>query len=319
MAKKTRARYDTHTYVRLSTELLTMLEATPHLQPDREEWDLEGDWSKAGAIHFIDAVYQPSFSRFAQFDCRYIKLLNLGHPAVKITFYFKHKYWTIKHTDLTPTEREELINAYINGLIVGIEIVSDKLKSGKITLSSPKRLQLEQDRTAMREELRLFQQVRDEPDRFDLAVSNYNRNHIYTYVNWKFETGTLEYENRQEHCLTDQRDQFGQVTQVRHNVLFVDSQEILRVHHYQNRLIERYLQRFSHRTQFNRDHLYVRERSEPNDLENFEAIETLSEDLETDKITHSSVKSALNPSPLLSSQNSSPYEPKKPIQGTLFD
>ena len=79
--KTKRKQYDPETYKRLTAEFLQTIQTTPYLKPSRDEWDIEGDWSKTGTMHFIDKIYQNRFEPFHDFDCRTIKLVNYGQPA----------------------------------------------------------------------------------------------------------------------------------------------------------------------------------------------------------------------------------------------
>ena len=265
-----RKRYDSQTYAKLTDDLLNTLDGTPHLRLSRDDWDIEGDWGRAGTIHFIDMVHQPSFERFTDFDCRSIKLVNLGKPAVRMTFYAVHKYWLVKSNKLSSEERAERIDDYINHLLINIEIKLEKMQR----MSGVKRTEVMGKIGAMRQELQEWSIVRDNPEGFDIAVSNYHRDHIYTNINFKYVTDLDEFDNEQIHLLTSQRDGLGTITQVRHNIVFVDTEHILRDHPYQNKTVERYLNQFMMKTSFNRDHLYARKRTEVDSIATFETMST---------------------------------------------
>lgn len=255
-AKTTRKKYHPDKYLQLTTELTNILNSTPHLRASRDEWDLEGDWSRAGTMHFIDSKYQSDFQRFKDFDCRTIKLVNLNKPAVRMTFNSVHKYKLIKPKDFTDESRLEYVNDYIKLLIDHIE----KLKEKMHQMNTVKRHETEVKLKEMREELKVWSHARDHIEEFDMVLSNYHREHIYTNINWKYATGELEFEIGQEHLLTTTYDNLGNITTVKHNIVFVDSVEILRQHNYQNKIIDRYLKNFTTYSRFNKDRLYLRPR-----------------------------------------------------------
>lgn len=253
-------KYDKHVYAQLTQDLIKTVEEIPHLKPSRDDWDIEGDWSKAGTIHFLDAKYQASFERFSEFDCRSIKLVNLNKPAVKITFYLVHKYWIIKSKDLAAEEMETRVTEYINKLLITIENIQKKPATtvGRNKIASARR------------ELQQWSLVHNNLDAYEVAVSNYHRDHVYTNINFKYATAEMEYGNSQVHLLTSQRDSLGNISQLRHNVVFVDTEQIMRNHPYQNKTIELYLKRFTIKSSFNRDHLYAKIKSDYQSVKSFE-------------------------------------------------
>lgn len=270
--KSKRPRYDPITYGRLTGGLTRLIENTPHLLPNRETWDIEGDWAKAGAIHFIDVIHQPAFVEYEDFDCRVIKLVNLNKPAVRLTFYPVHRYWVLKDKDLPPDEQERRIVDYANMLTVKIEIQERKL----LRLVGAVYSKAKGDIALMENERAKWTNILRQLDRYELCVSNYERNHIYTNVNWKYALETGEYGNEQMHLLSNQRDNDGQITQARHNVIFVDPIEVLRYHPYQNKQIDTFLERFEQRAALGRDKLYARLRPEQDDIAKFEAVQVTS-------------------------------------------
>ena len=265
--KTKRKQYDPETYKRLTAEFLQTIQTTPYLKPSRDEWDIEGDWSKTGTMHFIDKIYQNRFEPFHDFDCRTIKLVNYGQPAVRVTFYPVHKYWLIKAKNLLPDERAARVEDYVNQLVVSIEIELGRLSR----MNAIKRTEALGKVATMRDELTIWSQILDNPDGYEIAVSNYHRDHIYTNINWKYFVGDFDYSNTQMHLLNPQRDRQGNISQIRHNVVFIDTVEILRDHPYQHKTVELYLNRFTNKSSFNRDNLYVRLRPKTDDVATFEA------------------------------------------------
>ena len=246
--------YDPAVYARLLAELTKAMEGVPHLMPDRNEWDIEGDWTTAGHMHFIDARHMTTFAPHTGFDCRSIKLINFDKPAIRLTFFKKHVYWLLKDDALTKDERTARLSDYINQLIVQIQIIDSKLTRLTGTALSDARGQV----ARMQQQIEAFTQVREEPASYEIVVSNYKRQHYYTYVNFKYQLASGELANQQVNLLNTQHDKRGTITKEKHNIVFIDSEQIRREHPHQHKEIDSFLARFPLQSEFNRDHIYVR-------------------------------------------------------------
>jgi hypothetical protein len=226
------------------------------LQPDRNAWDIEGEWNGTGVIYFIDARDQSLFADYADFDCRTIKLVNYGRPATRLTFFKKHKYILFKNGDLTLQEKERAIKL-------------DKIEKLSGAALSDERGQI----GMMEQEIQTWREVLRNIDHYDFAVSNYRRDYQYVTLNYKYRSSEQEYANAQEHLLNPQRDGQGVITQQRFNLIFVDTREISREHPHQHKEIENFLNNFTLVTQTGKQQLYAR----PKPLEQIDkelAIET---------------------------------------------
>lgn len=93
--------------------------------------------------------------------------------------------------------------------------------------------------------------------------------HTYTLSD-KYRLASGDFSNEQEHLLNTQRDRLGNITQVRYNILFVDTTEILRDHSYQNREVEGYLGNFSSHSEAGKHIIYARLRPEIDIQKQFE-------------------------------------------------
>jgi hypothetical protein len=267
--KSTRRKtYPAPEYARLLSLLTRAMDNADKLHPDRNTWDIEGDWNGTGIIHFLDSRLQPVFAEFDQFDCRSIKLVNYGRPAVRLTFFKKHKYWLLKNADLPADDKKVRISSYINELLVRTEIMIDRLDS----LPGAKQTEQRGKIGGMREEIRAWQQVLDQIDDFELAVSNYRRDYQYVTLNYKYRLEAGEYANGQEHLLNPQRDNQGAVTQQRYNLIFVDVREIEREHPHQHKEIENYLNKFTLMTQSGKQQLYARRKADADSLAQFDSL-----------------------------------------------
>ncbi|GAB3170540.1 hypothetical protein GCM10027291_22240 [Telluribacter humicola] len=241
------------------------MDDVPKLHPDRNIWDIEGDWNSTGVIHFVDAGHQSLFESVKDFDCRTIKLVNLGRPAARITFYRKHRYWLLKDKDIPLDQKIEQIRAYIENLALKSQELEEKLDG----MSQTKRTEARETIYRNLNEITTWHTILDNITDYELALSNYSRLHFYVTVNYKYRLGSGEYANEQEHLLNPQRDREGNVTQLRYNIIFVDSVEILRDHPYQNREVEGFLNNFPIKSEMGRNTIYARHRTENESIEKF--------------------------------------------------
>ena len=249
-----RKKYDSTTYARLLHQFTQLMNDVPKLRPDRDAWDIEGDWSATGIIHFVDSVHQPMFESIQDFDCRSIKFVNMGKPAVRVTFYRKHRYSLIKPAEMTTETKTEQIDAYINDLTVKARILETKLG----TMLPFKQTDAKAEISLYWEEIKVWRVIMADPGAYEVAMSNYERQHFYVTANYKYKLSSGKYTNEQEHLLNTQRDRLGNITQVRYNIFFVDVSEIFREHPYQNREVENYLKNFSVKSTVGRYKLYAR-------------------------------------------------------------
>lgn len=273
---KKKKNFSSKEYDYLLTGLLNEVAKTPKLRPNREDWDIEGSWQECGDIHFIDSKYMAEFALWRDFGCKTVKLINYGRPAVRMSFFSKHKYWLKKPHDLTDEERGEYVNEYIGSLIINVAQLRDKMD----TLPPLARVEAQQRLENAQKEIESWQKIKTQPDRYEMAVSTYQRGYAYLYVSYKFLLPKGEYDNATEHLLHHTRDRVGNITQTKQNIIFVKTDEISRVHPQQNKEIENYLNRFSLKSSFGPKWLYVRPRIELESQESFSA-HNLSADKQT--------------------------------------
>jgi hypothetical protein len=266
-----RKHYDQQTYARMLNELTQLMEEVPKLRPDRDAWDIEGDWAATGTIHFVDVIHQPLFEVLRSFDCRTIKLVNMNRPAVRITFYRKHRYWLLKDKDLPIDQKVEQIQAHINDLTVKAQILESRLDK----MIAPKRAEAKGQIVSYWEQVNTWRTILDAPAQYEIAVSNYSRQHFYVTVNYKYRLPSGDFANEQEHLLNTQRDRLGNITQVRYNILFIDPIEILRDHPYQNREVEGFLNNFPIKSEAGRQTIYARLRPETDALKSFTSTDIM--------------------------------------------
>lgn len=256
MKKKTK--FSDKEYDYLQTGLLNEIAKTPTLKPDREDWDIEGSWHDCGDIHFVDSRYMVEFALWRDFGCKTIKLINYGRPAVKMSFYSKHKYWLKKPHDLTDEERAEYITEHINALTQSVVLLQAKVDQQPPLAQAEIRRRIE----STLKEIDAWQLIQVKEQQYELAVSTYQRGYAYLYVSYKFLLPTGEYDNASEHLLHHTRDRIGNITQTKQNIIFVNTAEINRVHPQQNKEIEAYLSRFPQKSMSGAARLYARPRTE---------------------------------------------------------
>ncbi len=263
MKKKTK--FTDKEYQYLLDSLLKELAKTPKLKPDRDEWDIEGSWQECGDIHFIGSKYMDRFSLWRDFGCKTVKLINYGRPAVRMSFFSKHKYWLKKPHDITEEERDQHIVDYLNTLSLTINQLQSKIDH----LQPLAQAECRQRIYAIQQQAEAWQNVQQQSSQYELAVSTYQRGYAYLYISYKYQLITGEYDNASEHLLHHIRDRIGNITQSKQNIIFVNMAEISRVHPQQNKEIENYLNQFALKSNSGPKWLYARPRAELASQESF--------------------------------------------------
>lgn len=253
-SSRKRKSYEPAEYARLLGGLTRLMENVNKLQPDRNTWDIEGEWNGTGVIYFVDSRDQSLFADYEHFDCRSIKLVNFGRPATRLTFFKKHKYILLKNNDLTREDKQLRITGYINELTVKRAVKLDEIDTLTGSALSDQRGMI----GMMEQEIKTWKNVLDNIDRYDFAVSNYRRDYQYVTLNYKYRVSEEEYANAQEHLLNPQRDSLGVISQQRYNLIFVDTREIGREHPHQHKEIEIFLSNFTFVSQTGKQQLYAR-------------------------------------------------------------
>lgn len=256
MKKKTK--FSDKEYNYLLTGLLNEIAKTPKLKPDREDWDIEGRWDDCGDVIFIDSRHMVEFALWRDFGCKTVKLINYGHPAVKMSFYSKHKYWLKKPHDLTAEEQGEYIAEHLSALSQSVISLRAKINH----LPPLAQAETHQRIHTTLAEIDAWQLIQAKSHQYELAVSTYQRGYAYLYISYKFILPNGDYDNASEHLLHHTRDRMGNINQTKLNVIFINLDEINRVHPQQNKEIEAYLGRFPHKTTSGAARLYARSRPE---------------------------------------------------------
>lgn len=277
MAKKLTPR----DYAQKVVQLEQLISECPKLSPDRTRWDLDGSWQGV-TVHFVDARERPIFELWRDFDCKTVKLVNYDTPAVRIAFFSKHKYWVLKDDDLTDEDKQQRLLQ----LIGSIDLKKARLET-ELDHSFPPALTLfgKEDNPAPRtglsagrirqlideltEERKGWLTILNDLSSYELAFSTYRRGYTYLYIHWKYKLPNGDYDRANEHLLNNKRDKLDNVTQVKQNVVFVDTEEIFRPHPFQNKEVELFLKKFTIRSSQAVPDVYARRRPDIDNLEEF--------------------------------------------------
>ena len=175
-----------------------------------------------------------------------LKLINYDRPAIALTFFSKHKY-TI--------DREVLPE---NALAI-LQQHRDELFSNSFL--NPLTFAQQQELTRIDV---LIRSMRQHPDKFVLAISNYHHYYQYWYCSFRYfeDTTQTKTDTHNEHMLkhtesTDRRTKQAVVNE-RLNIIFIDADYITRPVAYDNKLIDRELATYTSAIKFGKATLYVK-------------------------------------------------------------
>ena len=270
-----------HDYAQKAAQLEQLIADCSKLTPDRTRWDLDGSWEGV-TVHFVDARERPVFELWRDFDCKTIKLVNYDTPAVRIAFFPKHKYWVLKDDDLTNEEKQQRLLQ----LISSIDLKKGRLETeldhsitpsltlfGKENTAIPRAglsvARIRQLIDELTEERKGWLTILNDLSNYELAFSTYRRGYTYLYIHWKFKLLNGDYDRANEHLLNNKRDKLDNITQVKQNVVFVDTEEIFRPHPFQNKEVELFLKKFTIRSSQAVPDVYARRRPDVDNLEQF--------------------------------------------------
>ena len=243
----------------LQAQLLELLETIPPLLVNKPEpWDINGPqhFLKQGyRVHYLPAQVMNRFEPFADYTFEKVKLVNYDQPAVKLSFYDKHKYWLTKQAQIGHLERTSEINRYI-ALLINQQ---DKLSQCQLDLiSAAGEQRIRQQLVDLATELNQWILIRDNPEAYELVISTYYSEYRYWYVSWKFHTDEISFNNGTGHLLSPIRNRSGQITDTKLNVIFIDTQAILLTHDHQHKQIANYLAGFPIRSHDLKGQLFAR-------------------------------------------------------------
>ncbi|WP_375448331.1 hypothetical protein [uncultured Fibrella sp.] len=268
-------------YAHKVTQLQQVVDDCPKLTADRTRWDLDGSWEGV-TVHFIDTRERAKFAPWRDFDCKTIKLVNYDTPAVRIAFFPKHKYWVLKDGDLTNVDKQQRLHQLIGSIelrLARLETQLDHTDPPPLTLFgndiAPGK-QLTSSSTRIRQlmeelinEKKGWLTILNDIASYELAFSTYRRGYTYLYIHWKYKLPSGEFDRANEHLLNNKRDKLGNINQIKHNVVFIDTEEIFRPHPFQNKEVELFLKKFPIRSSQAVPDVYARRRPDIDNLDQF--------------------------------------------------
>jgi hypothetical protein len=235
------------------TKLLKLIEELPQLEPNYKTWNISGSLDHQTTVYLIDSQYMPLFEKFKKEPS--IKILNLGRPAFRITYFISHRYWIKKPDSISNDLRTATIQPLIDQLVERRECLSAK-DSGL-------------QRQEIDIQIRHWQDVIHQPQNYDVAISNYKRYYFYYTINYKFiqqeNNPEQEYrvENTTDHLIKNLYDKTtGQLTRAQYNICFVDTLAITKPDPNQHKLIEKYLDTFPTSANLGQHFVYARPKNE---------------------------------------------------------
>lgn len=251
----------------IESALLTQLVSLPCLTPhDPHPWDLHGpqQFLREGyRVQYITAELMPSFAEHIHTPFDRLKFVNWGKPAVRITYYDKHKYWLTKDDQLGALAKTAYIQDYLNYLSAKQHKLIEKLN----TLPPEHSGQILQEKALLLgKQQQHWQQVLQNPEAYEMVVSTYYSDYRYWYVGYKYRVDETTFDNEAVHLLSPIRESGGQIVATKLNVIFVDTEGILLDHDYQHKEIDSYLSQFDLRSIDIKGQLFAKPRSLPDPL-----------------------------------------------------
>lgn len=251
----------------IEAALLTQLAMIPSLIPhDPHPWDLHGpqQFLREGyRVQYVSAELMHLFAEHVQTPFDKLKFVNWEKPAVRITYYDKHKYWLTKDDQLGILTKSEYIQDYLNYLDTKQSKLMEKLNA----LPPGHSGQVLQDKLlALKQQQQHWQQVLQHPEAYEMVVSTYYSDYRYWYVGYKYRVDETTFDNEAVHLLSPIRESGGQIVATKLNVIFVDTEAILLDHDYQHKEIDGYLRQFDIRSLDIKAQLFARPRPIPNPM-----------------------------------------------------
>ena len=248
-------------YLKTQTALVLLLEKTPKVEllPGSHNINLIPEGLN---IHYISQVYMASFEPYAPYDIRTHKMVNYGTPAVELNFYWKHKYFV----DTKQTENE------IFTFLIGYQkdLADEKkalIKSIKkvytLDLSDDAKNRLIDSYQSSMETLKLQQEhwekVNKNLSNMEWIISNYEHRFHYYELGFKYWDSPLsEYVSYNSHMIKNQFNKNGELTQERHNIIFVDEKAIQYPIANQHKTVENLLASFTQQIQLGIKTIYFK-------------------------------------------------------------
>lgn len=250
-----RKKYDIDEYQRLTCELEAILDNSTQLDLSGEGLNIYEEEKVPELKIYVAASEMQSFSKLEDFDCRTIKLINFNRPAIRISYFRKHKYFM----DKKPLRRQvlALIDGEIQDLLRKLGKAEQACEDyGKNNMIVPD--ELVKNRQQIIEELEYLKKLAKDSGSYQFSISNYDRHYIYSYINYKYiENGRIETDN--SHLIKHKLNPDDTIKKECKNVIFVDEVAIAQPVSYDNKKITDFLNSFSKKIHCGTFDLYVRD------------------------------------------------------------
>ena len=222
----TRKFYDLAEYKAKTDELETVLAKCSPLDLSDPKYQVSGQPTDLNQIVYISMLEMGLFSAFADFDCRLIKLLNYGRPAIALSYFNKHKYFVDKKPPIN--EVKAILTDHIDNLVEQ-HIEGDTSESNQL----------------LKKQIKKYTALLKRADNHVYAYSNYSRNYVYAYVTYRYFAGqsplTGLIDSANTHLIKHTTNRDGEVTIERTNVIFVDEDSLSRRISYDNKQVDKFL------------------------------------------------------------------------------
>ena len=248
-------------YLKKQAALVSLVEKTPKIElvPGSHNINLIPEGLN---IHYISKEYMTSFESFAPYDIRTHKMVNYGTPAVELNFYWKHKYFV----DTKRTEKE------IFNFLVGYqkdledeekELIKTIKKVYALDLSVDAKSRLLESYQSSMETLQnqqeYWEKVNKNLSNMEWVISNYEHGFHYYELGFKYWDSPLsEYVTYNSHMIKNQFNKNAELTQERHNIIFVDETAIQYPIANQHKTVENLLASFTQQIQLGIKTIYFK-------------------------------------------------------------
>jgi len=222
----TRKFYDSDEYHEKTRQLEEILfsQATRLTLP-ADEFNIQGKADEPQ--EFISKREMSLFAPLADFDCRTIKLVNYGRPAISLAYFTKHKYYVDKK--LHPDQIRAILFQQIQDARASYnsEDVAEELKE------------------TLLQQIDHYQDVYNHMERYQFALSNYYRFYRYSYVSFRYvQHGLIKSANSHLIKHTIDKDS-GEILIERTNIIFVDEIALVKQATYANKEVVDFLNTFT--------------------------------------------------------------------------
>ena len=198
-------------------------------------------------IHFIASERMKDFEPFKETDIRTLKLVNYGNPAVELYFFLKHKYFVDKKQ--TEESIYGILQAYQNDLREQQQAILLSMKKAYTMLPMNEMKDLVDsymgEMDALNKQAAYWEEMEGRLEDMEYVVSNYEHNFQYYELGYKYwNAELLEYVIYNSHMVKNQTNKNGEITQERHNLIFVDEKAIAVRIPNQHKVVEKFLATF---------------------------------------------------------------------------